>query len=119
MPDEQIAAGFKTRCQPIHELFLRRPAEIDHHVATEDQSESAEIRKWLDEVNTAELHHGHHFCSHPIPSFPAALAAEKMFPQPWSHHSLQTISLVSTFACGCEDLSRDIGGENGRKAFSH
>src|SRR5437764_932614 len=52
MPDEEIASGFQAFGQPAHDSLLRRPVEVNHHVAAKDHRELPGPRERLHEVDT-------------------------------------------------------------------
>ena len=94
MPDQQIPAGLKTRCEPIDELLLRRLVEVDHHIAAEDHVKERWRVKRIHQVQAPEFDHPADQWFDPKPSFPVAGAAQQIFLRPVPGKVPESLSLV-------------------------
>jgi len=116
MAHEEIASGLQAGSKAIDELGLGLVTEIDHDVSTEDHIESADVGQGLDEIDAAVFDHVYDFRSHPVPTIPVTLAAQKVSPQPRSECLLKPLCGVCAFPSSFQGVSGDIGGKNTRCA---
>src|SRR5579864_5339729 len=112
MAGEEVASRIQALRQTVYDSFLGGAAEIEHHVAAEDNVKGAEIRGVVQKVESFEADGAADGFPDAHPSGPLSRTGLKEFRQPWWRQVAQPIELIDAGLSGCQRPCRDVRCQN-------